>query len=982
MRTRFVLGCVGLFGLGIIGCSAGEESDATARPVEALDPGTARKIAGASVPPPAAVKAANDRYIVVFKKGVSLRGVRGLTAADVATRIGQAHGATVRRRYQHALEGMAVQVSAAALAGLKADPEVDYVVEDTEIILHDVTWGKDRVDQRALPLNQIVNSPNQGQGVHAYIIDTGIRATHSEFQGGPSGSRIGVGIDLFNDDNTPEDERGHGTHVAATVGGTRYGVANQVTIHPVKVFGAQEGTDASMLIEAIDWVTARKLESPTVPAVANMSIGGGLNNALNAALENSVAQGVTYAVSAGNNGEGPISLANACNGSPGSAPSAITVGATNLFDARAPFSSYGSCVDVFAPGQRVLSAVHTGDNDTTRFDGTSMSSPHVAGVAALYLSANPTATPVQVTNAIVGKATRGIVTDMRPNSANRLLYMGNLVATGGDTQAPTAQITAPAANAVLSGLVNVTANATDNAGVTGVELFVNGLFESDDFTAPYSLPWNTQPLANGFYDLTVRAYDNAGNTTTSSTVRVQYVRETTPPAVAITAPTSGASVGALTTLRATATDASGVRFVRFSVDFQEIGTAITPVSGNTYEVSWDSRSVAPGAHGIIAVATDGVGTSAVSPTVNFNVFTDTVLPAAAITAPAANANVSGTVTYTATASDDRNVITEVNFLVGETVVCTDTSSPYTCSWNARPEGNGSATLRVKATDRFGNVGTSATRTVNVQSSPAAAFNATLQAPACMTTGSSCSSRNLTAGQLSTELNQPNTLADSCADGASLGRYRLEESLERLYIATVDGTNLAPGKSVVVETKAYLLGEADFVDLYYAPNANSPVWTYITTLNRTGSVHDIVTLSTQFNLPAGGTSLQAIRANLRVYGAPSPCTPGNLNDRDDLAFAVATPAQPCGGLCTNPIVFSSLGYGSGNLGTGATCHETTTSPTHVNCGNFATGRTFRINDQLVTCNFQNQPLASIPKRNGGYCYQATAGNHPWAYFSTF
>jgi hypothetical protein len=465
-------------------------------------------------------------------------------------------------------------------------------------------------------------------------------------------------------------------------------------------------------------------------------------------------------------------------------------------------------------------------------------------------------------------------------------------------------------------------------------------------------------------------------------VRVQYVRETTPPAVAITAPTSGGSVGAETTLRATATDASGIRFVRFSVDFVEIGTAITPVSGNTYEVPWDSRSVAPGPHSVIAIATDGVGTQAVSPAVNFDVFTDMVPPTATITAPAANANVTGTVTYTATASDDRNVITEVNFLVGDTVVCTDTTSPYTCSWNTRPEGNGSATLRVKASDRFNNVGTSAARTVTVQNSPAAAFSALLQAPACLTAGPSCSSRNLTLGQLSTEQNQPNTLADSCADGPSLGRYRFEESIERLYIATVDGTNLAPGKLVNVETKAYLLGDADFIDLYHAPNANSPVWTFIATLNRTGSVHDFVTLATQFTLPAGGTSLQAIRANLRVFGTPSPCTPGSWNDRDDLAFTVATPAQPCTGLCSNPIVFSSLGYGSGSLGTNATCHETTTAPTQVNCGNFATGRTFRVNNQLVSCNFQNQPLASIPPRNGGYCYQATAGNHPWAYFSTF
>jgi subtilisin family serine protease len=1149
------LGCFALASGVFVGCSAGEQTfDSGSGEPQGLDPNAnvgsgVRLSASASttIAQAAAPRVVKDQYIVVFK-ALSSTGTQASSVADLSAELERAHGGTTLRRYQHALRGVSMRIPAAALANLKADPRVHYVVPDGIVTMHEVvTWGKDRIDQRQLPLNQQYVPPGRGAGVHAYVIDSGIRATHTEFQG-----RVGAGVDFFNGDSDPEDQNGHGTHVAGTIGGTNYGVANQVTLHAVKVFGVEGSTTDSMVIEAIDWVTARHLEAPTVPRVANMSLGGSFSQALNDAVQNSIATGVTYTISAGNNGNGGLLPPDSCATSPSSTPNAITVGATDLFDNKAGFSSFGKCVDVFAPGVRVLSAWHTSDTETLRLDGTSMSAPHLAGVAALYLGLRPTATPAEVSSVLIARSTRGAVLNPGAGSPNRLIYMAQLVG-GSDTQVPTAQITSPAANGSVTGLVNVTASASDNVGVTAVDLFVNGVFESSDHTAPYSLPLDTLTLSDTEpQQLTVRAYDANGNVGTSSVVNVNVVHEFNPPIVTLTAPTNGGQVGAATTLRATATDPSGVQHVQFVVDDEILATVQTPTSGSTYEFSWDGRNVAPGAHTIRAQAIDRRSMLGQSSTLNFTVFVDSTLPTVSLTAPASGASVTGTVNITANASDDRGIITAVDFLVAGHVVCTDTTAPYSCSWNTRPEGNGLVALQAKAVDPFGNVGRSATRNVTVTGSPTAAFNATFQAPACTSVGSSCSSGRLTDGQGSIEPNRPNTLGASCADGASMGRYHFDESVDRLYVTTLDGTNLAPGKRVRVETKAYLLSEADQVDIYHAPNASSPVWTHVATLGRTGSVHETVTLSAEFNLPtSGGASLQAVRANLRAFGAQEPCTAGSFNDRDDLVFSVSTTqpltvdagpnraitqittaaldgtvtgatstawtkvsgpgtvtfgsasqvdttagfsaigsyvlrltansgsssvndtmtttvnpeagpdrtvtlpaaasldgtapavgtvtytwskvsgpgnvafanasavdttatfsaagsyvlrlqavngsftgsdtmnvtasaasARPCASVCSNPVVFSSANFHSGNLGTGATCHETTTSPSILNCGNFAANRTFHINGQLRTCAFQDIPLSPIPKVNGGYCFTASAGNEPWAYFLTF
>jgi len=269
------------------------------------------------------------------------------------------------------------------------------------------TWGIDRIDQRNLPLSGTYTYNYTGAGVHAYIVDTGINASHTQFTG-----RVGAGYDFIQNDSTPQDGNGHGTHVAGTVGGTIYGVAKGVTLHAVRVLDAAGSGTTAGVINGINWVRTNAIK----PAVANMSLGGGYSASLNNAVAAAVTSGVSFAVAAGN------SNANACNYSPASTPSAITVGATTSTDARASYSNYGSCLDVFAPGSSITSAWYSSNSATNTISGTSMASPHVAGAVALYLQANPSATTSAVSSWITSNATTGVVTGAGSGSPNRLLY--------------------------------------------------------------------------------------------------------------------------------------------------------------------------------------------------------------------------------------------------------------------------------------------------------------------------------------------------------------------------------------------------------------------------------------------------------------------------------------------------------------------------------------------------------------------------------
>lgn len=356
------------------------------------------------------------QYIVVMKSGAAFSpAIAQQKVANV--------GGKLNFTYTAALQGFAAELSDVGLNTLRGDPDIAYIEQDQTVTVVDTqpnaTWGLDRIDQRNRPLNGTYVYNQTGSGVHAYIIDTGIRSTHNEFSG-----RVGNGYDAV-DGGAPDDCNGHGTHVAGTVGGTTYGVAKGVTLHGVRVLNCSGSGSNSGVIAGVDWVTQNRSN----PAVANMSLGGGASTALDNAVANSISSGVTYAVAAGN------SNANACNYSPARTASAITVGSTTSTDARSSFSNYGSCLDIFAPGSSITAAWYTSNTATNTISGTSMASPHVAGVAALYLQANPNASPTTVRNAIVNGGTTGVVTSAGSGSPNILLY--SLIAGGGGTPNPT-----------------------------------------------------------------------------------------------------------------------------------------------------------------------------------------------------------------------------------------------------------------------------------------------------------------------------------------------------------------------------------------------------------------------------------------------------------------------------------------------------------------------------------------------------------------
>jgi len=345
------------------------------------------------------------RYIVVFQPGTP--------AAEVNAAAEQARGlgGQIDFVYDAALTGFAGSFPEQAISGLSHNPNIDFIEADQEITLDTTqspaTWGLDRIDQRKLPLNNAYTYNYTGSGVTAYIIDTGIRISHTQF-----GGRASYGYDFVDNDSTASDCNGHGTHVAGTVGGSTYGVAKAVKLVAVRVLNCSGSGTTSGVIAGINWVTSKHT---TGKAVANMSLGGGASSSLDTAVNNSIADGIVYAVAAGN------SNANACNYSPARVGNAITVGATTSTDARASYSNKGSCLDLFAPGSSITSAWYTSNTATNTISGTSMATPHVAGVAALYLQGH-SASPSQVRNALVNAATQNVVTNAGTGSPNLLLY--------------------------------------------------------------------------------------------------------------------------------------------------------------------------------------------------------------------------------------------------------------------------------------------------------------------------------------------------------------------------------------------------------------------------------------------------------------------------------------------------------------------------------------------------------------------------------
>ncbi len=548
---------------GAVACS--DTPSATA-PATTLSAATANLSRSSSVLIP-------GRYIVQFRKSSS-------TSLKDAAVVSQSYGGTVQQVFTTALNGAVMQLSDNAVAALRNDTRVlsveqDQVFSTAGVQNNPPSWGLDRIDQRARPLSQSFTYNVSGNGVTAYIIDTGINFAQADF-----GGRAVSGYDAITAGGNAQDCNGHGTHTAGTVGSTTYGVAKNVRLVAVRVMDCVGNGTTSSVLAGVDWVTRNAIK----PAVANMSLGGGFSAALNTAVENSILAGVTYAVSAGNN------TADACNQSPAAAPNVISVGAVGSSDDFAYFSNYGTCVHINAPGVNITSLWIGASGTTNTISGTSMASPHVAGVAALYLEANPTATPAQVRSALTSNATPNVITALPASTPNLLLYEGFIGATA--VVAPVARFNSSCAALLCS---------FDATPTTALASATYRWTFGDGSAAAGAIVSRTY-AAGGTYSVTLTVTDANG-----SSVKTRAMVATAPvnqlPSATILAPTTGSfAQGATVSFNGTASDPedgtlSAASLVWTSSINGQIGTG----------TSFTRNNLAVGTHTLTLTATDSKG---------------------------------------------------------------------------------------------------------------------------------------------------------------------------------------------------------------------------------------------------------------------------------------------------------------------------------------------------------------------------------------
>ena len=479
----------------------------------------------------AALDEAEGSYIVVMKSSDDL---------DSAEAEVMKSGGRTEKRFSNAINALSVKVKHSEVARIRNNPKVLFVELDQPVYALDTqnpspSWGLDRIDQRAIPLDSSFTASDKGVGVDAYIVDTGILSTHSEFTG-----RMGTGYSAISDLNGTNDCNGHGTHVAGTTAGTKYGIAKSATLIPVRVLDCSGSGSFSGVIAGLDWIVANHVAG--TPAVANMSLGGGASASVDLAVQNVISDGVVMAVAAGNDG------LNACNYSPARAANAITVGSTTSTDARSTFSNTGSCVDIFAPGSGITSAWITSTTAINTISGTSMATPHVAGVAAVLFGRYPTSTPAQIATMLRNSASPNVVSSAGTGSPNYLLYLDPV---GGPIVAPT-----PVAPSAPTGIsitpttgslsVSFTAGSAGTSPITTYQYSLNGGSWLPRQTGTTASPIVITGLTNGnTYSVSIRAVSLDGNGAASVPVSVTIPTAPSAPIIG----TATANIGRTATVR-------------------------------------------------------------------------------------------------------------------------------------------------------------------------------------------------------------------------------------------------------------------------------------------------------------------------------------------------------------------------------------------------------------------------------------------------
>jgi subtilisin family serine protease len=529
------------------------------------------------------------QYIVIYKNNrVSSQGLK-----SQRDKVKEKGGKVKAEFNSGSMKGFSAQMDKDTLKTLRQDPNIAYIEPDqyiyavdetvgdqsTQDLSGDGTWGLDRIDQTSLGRDYLYHYPTSaGAGVHVYVLDSGIRASHTEF-----GGRVLDGYDFVGNDPYPDDEFGHGTKVAGVIGASTYGVAKSVYLHSVRVLDNTGNGSFTDVVDGINWV----IDNHSSPAVINMSLGvASTSTTLNTAVANAVAAGITVVVSAGNGST------DACDWTPASATSALTIGATNSDDSRASFSNYGSCLDLFAPGSSILTTTYTSDFSTGTDGGTSISSPFVAGAAALYLADHPSASPAQVASAITSQATSGVVINPGTDSPNLLLAVFS-------SDVPQVTLASPADSSRVN-QTNVTLSW--NAGYIG-NSYTLEVDDSDAFDSLFHT-FSTEDLSDTVSGLTEGTWywrvqaSNTYGTTGDWSETWSFTVDLTPPAAPTqSSPANGAYVVSNTTFSwSTVADASAYQFEYNTVNDSDesialylsdelSGTSITPPAmalGTTY----------------------------------------------------------------------------------------------------------------------------------------------------------------------------------------------------------------------------------------------------------------------------------------------------------------------------------------------------------------------------------------------------------------